>query len=478
MTADMYIFAKKPNSTKRPTDETFKKTINNVTLNESTNIVNPIFIFTQPVGIVDKMYSFNYIYVTDLARYYFVNNWTYESGRWLASCTIDALATYKHDIGQQRTYIARCSARYDGSITDNAYPVTNTVSLKLTAVASGLKTNYEAGTYIIGVYSGDTEAIGSVVYYALNNTQMRALNNKLMGNIDWMYTGVTEISEELFKTFSNPMQYISSCLWYPFDTTEIPGTVTNEIKYGYWSFNVSAKKLDSALWVGKSYTLENIPKHPQKDRGDYLNNPPYSKYWFNWPLTGTIALDPNIIANSTSLEILLYTDIANGKGVLYFMHPATTATLLTMEVQVGVPFDMSMTASQGVGGGLVNAVGSYLGAQMPEVMGSVLGEGGGSLYGATFTAISSSLGMSSPVVTSSGSRGSALSFMGYPELCAEFFLLSEEDQFNVGRPYCKVDLISACPGFIKTANNRIVLLCTSEELKIVRDYMDSGFYYE
>lgn len=478
-TVDLYYsFVKKPNSTKRPIEIDPLMTLQNVTLNEQTDLTHPTFIFTQPSGVVDQVYRANYMYVDGIAKYYFIDKWTFAGGRWLASCTADVLATYKYEIADQRTFISRSAAKYNGAITDTLYPATNSVRFNLAAQATGLKTNYEAGTYVLGIFSGDTEAVGSVVYYALNNTQMRALNNKLMGNIEWFYTGVTEISEELFKAFSNPMQYISSCTWFPFAAEDVPGTFVNTIKYGYWEFNVTAKKLTENLWKGVTYTLSGIPKHPQAStRGEYLNHPPFSKYWFNWPLTGTIAIDPNIIAAVDEIEILLYADLANGKGVLYFRNPANSMTLLTMEVQMGVPFSLSMSSNQGRAG-ILNGVGSYLASTMPETMGSVLGSTGGDVYGAVFTTMSSALGMTSPVITSTGSTGSVLSFIGYPELAAEFFLLTDEDRVNKGRPYCKEDVISSCPGYIQTSNTTAVITGTAEEQRMVREYMNTGFYYE
>lgn len=137
MQATFYQFAKRTNSTKRPSGgQGF-----GIDLKAPCNIIDPeIKIATQsdPTG-------FNYCFLPAFSRYYWVKNWTYSDGLWNASLTVDTLASYRDQIGSATEYVVRSSAKYDGTISDGLYPATAKVQSVTTSFQGGFAETISGG---------------------------------------------------------------------------------------------------------------------------------------------------------------------------------------------------------------------------------------------------------------------------------------------------------------------------------------------
>lgn len=85
------------------------------------NIINSTTII-NPVIVVDSQYlNYNYVYINDLHRYYFVDNITITNNMIVMQLRIDVLYTYKNDILEMSLHILRCedyklSDRFDDKI--------------------------------------------------------------------------------------------------------------------------------------------------------------------------------------------------------------------------------------------------------------------------------------------------------------------------------------------------------------------------
>ena len=85
---EFYTFSKNPNSTKQPNGD---GTIYSCNLIEPCSVVNPVI----ALAIQTKPYGFNYAKIPEFGRFYFVNDWTYSGGRWIATLNVDVLASWK-----------------------------------------------------------------------------------------------------------------------------------------------------------------------------------------------------------------------------------------------------------------------------------------------------------------------------------------------------------------------------------------------
>ena len=454
---NFYTFSKKPNSTKAPTSEPVTYQCN---LIEPTSFTSPEIALVVPA----KPTSYNYAYIPEFSRYYFITDWAYSSGLWRASLSVDVMASYKSYIGSQNQYVLRSSYTSDGNIVDTLYPTKNSPSTVLTYSEdiggdNPFKSKYNEGVYIVGSINSDSGAIGCVSYYVFNNSQFRAFCNALMGTAEWAYNGVEEIGEELTKVLFNPFQYVASCMWLPVPSVSTGSAVSN-IPYGWWTLNVSATRYggDSRL-APASFT---IPNHPQKDRGAYLNGAPFSRYLLSWPCFGQFALDPDIMGVSTTLYAQCFIDPVSGMGTLNIT--TDKQSLITTQSQVGVPVQLAQMAVD---------YGGTIGSAISAVTNALTGN-----FGAALSSIGDAVSNAMPQLTTMGKNGGSGSFIFAPVLNSTFYSVVDDDNEHLGKPLCKEIVPSSIPGYILCADVELEIPCTKPELDNIVETMESGFYYE
>ena len=79
-----------------------------VILKDDSNIVNPTLITSQNIS-----HNFNYIYISDFDRYYYVNNITYSQQRFYIECSVDVLMSFNSDIKGLNVIANRSSSRFN-----------------------------------------------------------------------------------------------------------------------------------------------------------------------------------------------------------------------------------------------------------------------------------------------------------------------------------------------------------------------------
>lgn len=451
---DFYTFSKRPNSTKKPTTTAVS---HNCNLIEPTNISAPAI--SLNIGTSENPCSYNYAFVRDFKRYYFISDWSYARGLWVANLNVDVLSSFKESIGASSQYVLRSAATYDENVVDTLYPAKcDTVTTISEVDVNPFFSSLDHGTYIVGIINGDANAMGAVSYYAFSNSQFRQFCNEMLNTISWFNTDIVEISEELLKTLFNPFQYIVSCMWFPF--TSVDGVEVDSMSYGWWNLKASCKRITKNT-VRKSCNF-TIPKHPQDSRGKYLNRAPFSSYRVVWPVIGTIPLDDALIYNFDTLTANITTDLLTGKAVVTLN--AINNVLYCASTQIGVPVQIAQvnTDVASVGKDLATAVGGVFSWDLDQA----------------FSSVGSAIQNAAPKVQTSGSNGSTSAFDFAPVLEADFSILVDENNSQLGRPLCKTYKISEIPGYIKTAKAELSINGFSAEMEEICSIMNGGFFYE
>lgn len=89
----------------------------NITLYLDTNVVEPVF------KVKNYINNANYVYVPDLHRYYYINNYTLSNQCVYLHCYVDVLMTYKHQILNNTYLIKRNEFLKDNRLVDNEIPI-------------------------------------------------------------------------------------------------------------------------------------------------------------------------------------------------------------------------------------------------------------------------------------------------------------------------------------------------------------------
>lgn len=466
MQAIFYLFAKRTNSTKRPSGgQEF-----GIDLKAPCNIIDPeIKIASQsdPTG-------YNYCYLPTFNRYYWVKNWTYSDGVWNASLTVDTLASYRDQIGNSTEYVTRSSAQYDGTISDGLYPASAKVQSVTTAFQGGFAETISGGFFVIGFIAKAANSIGAITYVVMTPTNAKKLSAKLLTDVSYLSIDNAEVSDSLTKVLFNPYQYIVSCNYFPFDIAEITAhlPLVSSVDVGWWSIDVPCWILgEDNNNLTKSVSV-GIPKHPQAaSRGGYCNAPPYTDYTIFLQPFGVIPLDASKLWGTSTLSIQYVVDLFTGDSILRIF---TDSNQLVHETtaKLGVPIQLSnITFDIPSGGGLLQTgiAAAFGGLQAALTGGSFSDVGNGILNAAQAT---------NADVASKGVTGSTIAFDSVPYMVARFKILVDDNNEDHGRPLCKRVQLSTIPGYIMVDDPDIALAATAEEIDSVKSYMKNGFFYE
>lgn len=467
MQAIFYQFAKRTNSTKRPSGgQEF-----GIDLKAPCNIIDPeIKIATQsdPTG-------YNYCYLPTFSRYYWVKNWTYSGGLWVASLTVDTLASYRDQIGYSTEYVVRSSAKYNGTISDGLYPATAEVRSVTSAFQGGFSETISGGFFVIGFIAKAANSIGAITYVVMTPGNAKKLSAKLLTDVSYLSIDNAEISDSLTKILFNPYQYIVSCNYFPFDIAELTAhlPLVSNVDVGWWSIDIPCwilgadnNNLTKSVSVG-------IPQHPQAvSRGGYCNASPYTDYTIFLQPFGVIPLDASKLWGATTLSIQYTVDLFTGDSILRIF---TDSNQLVHETtaKLGVPIQLSnitFDIPSGSGGLLHTGIAAAFGGIQAALSGGSFSDvGNGILNAAQAT---------NADVASKGATGSTIAFDSVPYMVARFKILTDDNNTDHGRPLCKRVQISTIPGYIMVDDPDIALTATAEEIDSVKSYMKNGFFYE
>lgn len=484
MTVTFYSFAKRENGTKRP--EAGSGTTNsNVMLKQPTSIMEPVIRIKMYPG-ADPV-GFNYCYIPEFERYYWVADWVSEPGFiWTAQLVEDVLATWKTAIGSSTQYILRSSHSSDGYIVDMMYP---TFASRTFSIHRGTRLPYDnlgptsnTYCYVVGIVNDDnthaSSRIGAVTYYAFTPEGMAALMQALMdpGTLTGFNSASDNISDPVFKSLYDPIQYIVSCMFCPI-TPETWSDVPSPLKVGLWDVNLSSGVDYVKLNALPANTLSvTIPKHPQAaTRGEYLNQAPFSQFALDFRPFGYIPLPAEKLANYSNLYLWVQFDPVAGIGRLKVCVDSQFSDVIyTQTAMIGIPIQLAQMSRDYIG-----AAANLLGG----VTGVAAGIGMGNIPGAIMSGVSAignaALGMV-PETHTQGANGSFAEIQdSRVSLYVWFTPIVDEDNEDRGRPLCKKGVISSYPGYLIIADPDIAINeATADEMARIKSYMTNGFFYD
>ena len=471
MDAYFFTMSKRENSTKQPVLNIGNKA--EIILKDSTSILNPVI--EMDLGIVAAPSTINYMYIPDFGRYYWLTSpgWVWVDRKWVGYFTVDVLASWKAGIGGTSCYVSRSSSSYDGDIVDNLYPGKAKPTFDMEVCPNTLFTHdLTAGSYVVGIQGKNASANGgSVNYYIMDNSALRALCDYMLNQQDYQ---VTEISTELLKCIFNPLQYIVSCIWFPFS---IPGgtSTSGVVQFGWWTVTINAgsiRKLGADTKWSSANQYIDIPVHPQAaTRGNYLKASPFTKYYFSGGPFGIMPLNDAHALAGSSVMFYVFVDLITGTGRIEVYAPGAVGVIMAASAQIGVPIQMGQNVvNQGAITGMASDIGTMLDPMKNlSAMSGVIS--GGSAF------IGDYLQSKFPIISSLGSNGNTAFFDQF-SIIAEFTEIVDEDLADRGRPLCQVKTISSLSGYMECINPDPQIACSESELSEIIGYMTRGFFYE
>lgn len=520
MNIKFFKFDKRPDETKYPSSaEVTAATSFDCTLKGATSIINPVIILATELNPI----SWNYAYIPLWNRFYFVDNWVSDHGRWECSLSVDVLASYKNSILNSTQYVNRSASEFDGDIADSYYPCKNvvenhkyTISNPLDDFSSPATTDY---FYVVQTSGGNTAVSAGmgmcgVNTYAMTSSQLNNFVTWLNKRFPDEIFSSLDVLENTVKAFVNPFQYVRSCKMFPIKLNSIATSTAGPIQYGYWDSSSDSTVVGvqlSSSKVTKTGTIEltatNHLKHPQaEDRGNYLNFSPYTTIEMQLEPFGNIPLDSALLASNSKLFYKITIDVISGESVIQFKTGnsgdfdsssgpiiGTYKSNTSIEVplyhhQYGADWllgtvNNAHSTARGYVGGQVQAYNDVLGG-MTSGMGT-FGLIGGVAQGA-LDQIDAKNTMFNGVVNGLKNNVRSPEYLGAVgthlwrflpcQMSSKFSILVDEDNEHNGRPLCQIKVLNTLSGYTQCNNAAFDSAGTQEENVRIENFLNSGFY--
>lgn len=465
-TIRLYTLKKRDNSTKQPTGN---GTEFSCILKHGSGILHPTI--SLDIGKTTSPTDYNYAYIPTFKRYYFIEEWYFENALWTASLKVDVLATYKTEIGSANLYVMRCADEHNGSIIDTLYPAKSGCNFDSDTSWTNPWSSNE--TYVIGVVSQDARC-GSLIHYALGRASFTAICSWLLSDVVTETNGFSldDASLELQRSLVEPLQFIKSCVLLPVSINDTISSVSpnpHVVVYG-WETTEGGKVLDENTAIVKSHTY-TLKKHPDTDsRGNYVNSAPFTAITLTLPPFGVIDIDTSVTCNATTLTVTVRIDQITGKGTLTVK--CKGIVLNRIEAQIGIPISMSSVTRDYMGA--VSNVGGAIGGMAEGFLsGGLVGGVVGGLSG-----IGNAIKSLQARANTIGTTGAYGALLGDVQLDYQFFRPIADDNTHNGRPLCAKRVLNTLSGYIIVQDGDVSIEGTSTEDSQIRQYLESGFYYE
>lgn len=469
MTAEFWNFAKRYNSTKKPTTDGVQVTF---VYKDNTDLHNPLLEVTTDIS--DK----NYAKIGDI--YYFVESLqTIAKSLWLVQLKIDLLATYKDDVQNSAAMVVYSSTvRNKNIIDDRIIPLPT-----YTVAETTFYPNHHsiAGTYFLRAMGKklDWDApynCGVTPVYMLDGNAMKSFIDGVM---------VDSVFESIKDYFTNPMDGFIECYWLPFNVlgNYASGDVT-PIKIGGQTIDCAAYAITNALATFPKLSEElTIPWFYD----DFRNNDPYTALYFFTPWSGLIKLNASDCYGYDKMTVEYALDVFNGDLTFNLKVGGRIIATISGNAKIDLPISRATINVSGmIAGGVATAGGVAYASTAAKFMKSpkmAVASGIATAVGGLFGGISSAA--QNEVATKGNMSGSinAITFMGSTP-CTLYVVAQNTvvDPINnasiIGYPLGAVRSLSGLNGFVQTSGASVSASAYESEITNLNNLLDGGVYIE
>ena len=460
---------KRINSTKQVTSEQLAAgaIYDNVVLKQLTNIDNPTLWID---GADDDIYTYNYAYIQEWGRYYFVRSCDLRHDKiYKCDLELDDLATYKTEILATTAYIIYSTSNFNRWIRDDRCPIIIHGSSYVSSQSAIVVDNeplFEASDNETVVITTVSQNYG-IYSWVLTENQLRDVMAALSDN--------DSIFDALSKQFGDAMGSIISVQRLPIRAAAIQSNNTSFIQVGKYTLSTSAGYHELATRHVYATGSIGIPA----TYTDFRFTEPYCKAKISIPFIGVVDFPLGELAPDGGIDWRLDIDILTGLITYTFFSGTIAKPIASYSGNCGgiVPIATNQIANvgntvAGLTGGVIGAGASLLsGNPVPALIGGISAVANG-FYSAAQTS-------SSVIGSYSGGRSEYTSRV--IKLTVEKFLTSNEpDNLTAveGRPVCKVDTLTNYTGYIRTQGFSISLTANKYVIDSINAKLDAGIYIE
>lgn len=486
--------AKKLSKTLPSTSGTYLA-LSNVYLKDASSVTHPSLLIQSSTSLAD----FNYCYIQEFNRYYFMEVDSISNSLWEFKCSVDVLMSNATAISGTNAYIERTSGSSLGTLIDDlliddavSFKNTNTITItNLSAQTQGnlktinLKNVLSSGSYnvtlsVINDLSIQAFDEGGTMYDVecippiTNMSKVTYPEENGATYYNYIYVAsLVELNTSLKNIYQETKaSFIKSVVAWPFvidtlKTTDSEGHLTNTpILYtmrlgseNWGSNNVAKLKYGSIGFLTFfDYTFPT-PSSPH-----YYDYEPYTTYELFIPYIGWRTINIKDVEGSRIL-MSIRLSFETGKSTIYLINYTKNYVIASYDAQIGVTIPISRTNLEELTAqALSNAIGMALGVVGGAVTTSIgLASGNpvaiaGGVMGAVSSVtkgVQSNIGMFEKGQSQVKDGNSGLDNRNV------MLKVTKRDRiigllgYQMGYPVHKSALISSCSGFTKGIINRL-----------------------
>lgn len=462
-------FTKRRNSTKQPsvtgTDVT-------CTLKEATSVEHPTFVLNSN--------DFSINYVQAFGHYYFVDDIKSVRNDLIeVSCSIDAGATYKTEIGSYTAYIERSATLHNNMIPDPEVAILNAEVVQENTYSVANLFTY-GGMYVISVLNDRGSGAGFTTYYATDKSNLMDLAAYV--NTDWgsaISPGADEtdatnrITDWLQATFLHTADSIIDCIWMPISLLSLSSVSYETMKIGVDSVpGVQGYRFTGPCVITQTYTV-SIPHF----YSDFRKGSPYTTGKIFLPGFGTVDFNP-LDFGQDLIYVTIDVDATTGDVCAYLKNAAgIIIATYTYNVAVACPVGKVGANAAGTVGGIISTIGSTAKA-IASSGASAIAAGAAALSGAVNTLATAA----APTLSVHGGKGGRAIIQNGLDLVCATIAKYTTDPTDLTATHGRVVLadaqISTCSGYVKCSGAEVPIAGMESDKRAVNDLLNGGFYYE
>lgn len=143
-------------SDKRYINKTIEAKYSNIPIEvlEPSSVIRPSLRVSS--GLIGQ--GVNYLYISELERYYYINDWIMENGYIRLECEVDVLMSFKDEIKERSVVVKRNEKKYNLYLDDPKYKIQNRTATMTKEFPNGFGT---AKHLVMGVVGKKQEEGGN-----------------------------------------------------------------------------------------------------------------------------------------------------------------------------------------------------------------------------------------------------------------------------------------------------------------------------
>lgn len=440
MQGTFYKFAKRKNSTLRPTGGTVIEFV----LKAPTDMLNPTI---RIAGIRPNQYNY---FKIDSYYYYVTGETLYPNNYMELTGVVDAMATLADDIKNTVCFLLRSQSMGSTAIRDSYAPAMSITSEILYQAFKPVDFDTK-GCYLVSVVGGLSNSItGTATTYAMSNlTQL----NTFLNSEDFL--------NQIVQYFFDPYSALISCTWVPLLAEDVTSSF-GELIIGNVQTGITVPV------VSKSHVFGGYSFDVPIDQ-TCLSSSEYMSMWLWLPFVGVVDLQVDDFRINPNCTVDCSIDASNGNLIYYIFAGESLIATYTGTCGVEMPVGKStFNKAQAIGGIIAGAAGA-----------AVMGAGAAASIATGAAGAVHSLRSHSMINGGIGSRASNAFLTaeahivkyGIPEALGS-------KSSTVGLPTYRTSRLGDISGFVQTSGASVSSNYSMTLVEEVNNTLDGGAYIE